>query len=178
MAKSKPARKLAKLAAKRNDKKSDRSIREHIKEARKVTSDAVGPEMEKELQRMESKLESWDKKKVELHSMQRFAARLLSKFKEMGIVCAVDHAIFQQEIGRIHLLEMDMVGSLDKTNDKTSLEKARQRANELLHLVFDSGAKERLERTLQGTTWLYGQNNFNATVGNEDTLTQSDNQGK
>lgn len=152
----KPAKKLAKQAKKKGDKKSKRSILEHIKEAQKITSDAVGPEMEKELCRLEAKMENWDKKEVERSSLQRFAARILAFIKERGIICAVDHAIFEQEIGRIHLLEMDMVNTLNKTNDKTSAEAARNRANELLLKVFDSGANERLERTLQGTTWFYG----------------------
>ena len=124
-----------------------------------ITSDAVGPEMEKELRRLELKMEAWDKKEVERSSLQRFAARILAFIKERGIVSAVDHAIFEQEIGRIHLLEMDMVNTLNKTNDKTSMEAARNRANELLLKVFDSGANERLERTLQGTTWFYGGEN-------------------
>ena len=159
MKKNKPAKKLAKQAKKKGDRKSNRSIMEHIKEAQKVTSDAVGPEMEKELGRIEAKMLAWEKKDVEKESLQRFAARILAFIKEQGIVCSVDHAIFQQEIGRIHLLEMDMVNTLDRTNDKTSLEAARGKANELLLKVFDSGANDRLERTLQGTTWLYGGEN-------------------
>ena len=159
MKKNKPAKKLAKQAKKKGDRKSNRSIMEHIKEAQKVTSDAVGPEMEKELRRIESKMLAWEKKEVETEALQRFAARILAFIKEQGIICSVDHAIFQQEIGRIHLLEMDMVNTLNTTNDKTSLEGARNRANELLLKVFDSGANDRLERTLQGTTWLYGGGN-------------------
>ena len=157
--KNRPAKKLAKQARKKGDKKSSRSILEHIQEAQKITSDAVGPEMEKELSRIESKLTAWDKKEVEPWALQRFVARILAFIKERGIVGSVDHAIFQQEMGRIHLLEMDMVDTLNKTNDKTSAEAARNRANELLLKVFDSGANERLERTLQGTTWFYGGNN-------------------
>ena len=155
----KAAKKLAKQAKKKGDKKSSNSILEHVKEARKVTSDVVGNEVEEELTRIESKFVEWKKKGVESHVMQRFAARTLAYVKELKIVCSVDHAIFQQEIGRIHLLEMDMVDTLDRTNDKTDLERARNRANELLTKVFDSGANERLERSLQGTTWFYGQEN-------------------
>ena len=119
-------------------------------------------------------VEKWEKKDVEPHALQRFAARLLCAFKRFGIICSVDHAIFQQEMGRIHLLEMDMVGSLNVTNDKTSLEKARQRANELLLKVFDSGANERLERTLQGTTWMYGHNEASTSLVDDVFATASD----
>ena len=154
----KAAKQLAKQAKKKGDKKSKRSILEHVKEAQKVTSDVVGEEIEVELSRIEAKLAEWKKKKVEPFAMQRFAARVLAGLKELKIICSVDHAIFQHEIGRIHLLEMDLVETLDKTNDKTSLEAARNRANELLTKVFDSGASERLERTLQGTTWRYNGN--------------------
>ena len=168
--KSKPAKKLARLAKKKGDKKSEKSIEEHVKEAQKVTSDVVGAEIEKELSRLEGKMAEWKAKKVESFAMQRFAARVLVCVKSLGIVCSVDHAIFQKEMGRIHLLEMDMVDTLDRTNDKTNLERARNRANELLTKVFDSGANERLERSLQGTTWFYGQ---------ENALTQDNlNQGK
>ena len=153
--KKKPAKELAKLARKKNDKKSKRSILKHVKEAEKVTSDAVGSEMDEELVRIEGKIDDWMARNVEQHAMQRFAARFLKFIKKTGVVGAVDHAVFLHEIGRIHLLEMDMVGSLDKTNDKTNLEMARAKANELLHKVFDSGASDRLERSLQGTTWRY-----------------------
>ena len=156
--KNSQVKKLAKQAKKKGDRKSGRSILKHVKEARKVTSDAVGEEMEKELTRMEKLMKEWEKKKVEPYALQRFAARVLAFVKEQGIICAVDHAVFQQEIGRIHILEMDMVDTLNKTNDKTTLEAARERANQLLLTVFDSAANERLERSLQGTTWFYGGN--------------------
>lgn len=164
-----PAKKLAKQARKKGDKKSSRSILKHVEEARKVDSEAIGDEMEKELSRMEKLMLEWEKKKVEPYALQRFAARILAFVKEQGIICAVDHAVFQQEIGRIHILEMDMVDTLDKTNDKTSLEAARERANQLLLTVFDSGANDRLERSLQGTTWFYGQNN-STTMSNQGKL--------
>ena len=148
---------MARNARKKNDKKSKKSILKHVKEAEKVSSEAIGKEMDDELERIEKKMEVWQKKNVEPHSMQRFAARILKFIKRTGVITSVDHAIFQHEMGRIHLLEMDMVGSLDRSGDKTNLELARSKANELLHKVFDSGASDRLERSLEGTTWRYGQ---------------------
>ena len=157
--KNNPAKKLAKNARKKNDKKSKRSILEHIEEAQKIHSDVIGPEMDRELERVEKKLATWKSKDVEMHSLQRFVARILKKIKDLGIVASVDHAVFQKEMGRIHLLEMDIVDSANGSEDRTDREAARNKADELLHKAFDSGAPEKLQRTLQGTTWLYGQQN-------------------
>ena len=67
---TKPKKALAKLARKKNDKKSDRSIREHVKMAEKVESEKVGPNMERELVRIEKKLDDW--KKTKEHKISKY----------------------------------------------------------------------------------------------------------
>ena len=152
--KLKPNQLLAKKAAKKNDKKSKRSILEHVEIAQQVTSEKVGSEMEKELQRLEKKIAVWKEKDVEIHSVQRFVARIMKKVTSLNIVVGCDHAIFVQEMGLVRLLEMDLSGTMDRYPEGVNLQVMRNRANELFHLTFDSNIDSRLEQTRNGTAWL------------------------
>ena len=149
----KPKKALAKLARKKNDKKSKRSILEHVEKAKKVTSEVVGSDIEKELVRLEKKMAIWKKKKVEPQAMQRFVGRVMFSAKSLNIIVACDHAVFLKEMGLISLLELDLRGTLDESGPITP-EVARMKSNRLLSLVIDSDARERIQQTWDGMAWM------------------------
>ena len=169
----KPKKVLAKLARKKGDKKSERSILEHVKKAEEVVSEKVGMKMEKELQRIESRITEWVEKGVELEAVQRFVARIMKKVKDLNVYVACDHAIFVKEVGVVRLLEMDLVGTLNESGP-VNFNKMQGRSNELFHLAIDTAGVKRLERSWNGTAWCYvppsreGQDNEDSAE--EDTL--------
>lgn len=152
--KAKPSKVLAKNAKKKNDKKCRRSILKHVKEAQKITSEKVGPKMEKECQRVEKNLDSWKKDGVEVDALQRYVGRIMKKVKELNVIVSCDHAVFLREAGLISLLEMDLVGTLDDTGPITP-QLARMKANSLLELVIDSDSRNRIQQTWDGMAWKF-----------------------
>ena len=150
--KKKSVKKLAKKAAKKGDERSEKSIMELAKQAMRIESEAVGAEMETELVRIEELISKWMADDVEEENIQRFAARILNKLKEVDVLCAVDHAIFKREIGVVRLLEMD----LNENASDTLLDMAvnKDRADKLLSLVVGQEEMNRLDQTKQGTAWV------------------------
>lgn len=148
----KPKKELAKLAKKKGDKNSEKSLMEKMKKAEKVTSAKVGPEMEKELKRLEKKMAEWKEKGVETEALQRFVGRVMKQAKGLNVIVACDHAVFRQEVGLITILEMDLVGTLDESGP-IDLETAKSRANHLFSLIIDSDVSNRIERTWDGMAW-------------------------
>ena len=151
----KPKKALAKFAKKKGDKKSDKSMQKHIEMAEKIFSEKVGWEMEKELVRIEKKMETWKKKQVEVDAKQRFVGRIMRKAKELDIIVACDHGVYLKEMGLISLLELDLVGTLNETGPITP-EEARVKANRLLSLVMDSDCRDRIQQTWDGMAWIDG----------------------
>ena len=151
----KPQKKLAKKAAKKGDRKSDKSAVEMANEALKIKSDAVGDEMEKMIVKVGNLMREWQSKGVEEENLQRFAARFLAQLKSANILCAVDTAIFKQEIGYVRLLEME----LSSMNSDTELNRQglKERANELVSMVIDTD-KVPLDQTKEGTAWILKEN--------------------
>ena len=149
----KPKKALAKLAKKKGDKKSEKSILKHVKEAEKVTSEKVGPEMEKELVRIEKNMTKWQKKGVEKEALQRFIGRIMRYSKQSDIFVSCDHAVFLNEMGLISLVEMDLTGTLNETGPVTP-EQARVRSNRLLSLIIDQNVRERIQQTWDGMAWM------------------------
>ena len=170
----KPKKVLAKQAKKKGDKKSEKSLMDQMKEAEKITSAKVGPEMETELQRLEKKIAAWSKKGVEKDALQRFAGRVMKLIKELGIIVACDHAVFQKEVGLISLLEMDLVATLNESGP-IDLEQARARANALFSLIVDSSVAERIERTWDGMAWRIRSETGLDTVQDAPTVNPSPN---
>ena len=144
---------LAKKAAKKGVNKSERSILKQQQEAKKIESEMV-PQMEAELVKIENHLKIWKEKKVEDHALQRFVARILAKVKDLNIIGMVDHAIFKQEMGSIHLLEMELVDTTNNDTINSEREHGRVKANELLSKIVDISAMSRLNQTKAGTAWL------------------------
>ena len=123
---------------------------ELAEEAMRLESEAVGKEMEDELTRMDKLLVKWKENDVGEEDIQMFAARYLDKLKKMDILCAVDTAIFKNEIGRVRLLGMD----ISPMDSQTGLnrQELKDRSDSLLKLVIDT-EKARLDQTREGTAW-------------------------
>ena len=151
----KPQKKLARKAAKKGAQCSDRSAIRRAEKALKIESEVVGTEMELLLTHAENEMKKWKSKGVEEENLQRFAARFLAGLKQMNILCAVDTAIFKQEIGHVRLLELE----IDSMNSSSVLDRPRmrERANELVSMVIDT-EKVPLDQTKEGTAWLLNQN--------------------
>ena len=78
----------------------------------------------------------------------------------MNVLCAVDTAIFKQEIDRVRLLELDVFSA----NSDSALDRPRlnARSNALLSLVIDTD-RAALDQTREGTAWLVNQNITNSS---------------
>ena len=123
---------------------------ELAEEAMKLESEAVGEEMEKELKHFEKLLMKWKENDVEEDNIQLFAARFLNKLKELDILCAVDTAIFKNEIGRVRLLGMDIM-PMDSQKGLNRQE-LKERSDSLVKMVIDT-ENARLNQTREGTAW-------------------------
>ena len=141
---------MAKKAAKKGDCKSEKTILELAEEAMRIESEVVGDEMEKELIRIGHLLSKWKEYDVEEDNIQRFAAKFLNQLKKLDILCAVDTAIFKNEIGRVRLLAMD-VSPMDSQKGLNRQE-LKDRSDSLLKLVIDT-EEARLDQTREGTAW-------------------------
>ena len=148
--KSAPHKKLAKKAAKKGDCKSEKTILELAEQAMRIESEAVGKEMEKELIRIGKLFAKWKENDVEEENIQLFAAKVLNELKKLDILCAVDTAIFKNEIGRVRLLGME-VEPMDSQKGFNRLE-LKNRAESLLEKVIDT-ENARLDQTKEGTAW-------------------------
>ena len=88
---------------------------------------------------------------VEEGCIQRFAARMLDILKTMGILCAVDTAIFKKEIGYVRLLEADITSFGSQSEVGRAL--LKDRVNDLLSMVIDR-RENTLDQTKEGTAWI------------------------
>ena len=123
-----------------------------------VASEVVGNTLKKELRRFEDFITDCQLEGVEEHVMQRFAAQILAKFRRVGLLVAVDHAIFKKENGLINVVEADLGNDL---NESANLSKSEinRRTDHLLRSVVDQSLYDQLENTMAGNAWTWPWDN-------------------
>lgn len=139
---------LARKAAKKGANKSINSIKKHIKEAEEISSETIGARVQQVLKIINDEIEEWHLAGVENHVIQKFAALILKKLKDLNVLVAVDHVIFQKELNFIHPVDMDIVD-----DQILSRKQVTERAGKLLEQLLDPEQKSNLQNSMQGNTW-------------------------
>ena len=142
--------KLALKAAKKGVNMSIGAIKRHLKKAGEISSETVGDRAQKILEIVTDEIEEWHLAGIEDHVIQKFAAMILKKLKDLNILVAVDHIVFQRVQNFIHPVDMDIV---KKDGKDLTRPQVVERSENLLKSVLDPELETNLETTMKGGAW-------------------------